>query len=101
MENFGGLPVWHASIALWYKLVGPRPLSTWSDIDRRFALAKLDQILFGVGDHENEWVEYGQSALHKRRRLTRREVRQLREDQPNLPVFTTGCAVDYAGVIMP
>ena len=56
----------------------------------------LDMLLLGVGDEQHEWIQMGEIAIHKRRRLTPAECRML---PSSLPVFTNGCAAEYAKAV--
>lgn len=68
------------------------PVSEWPNTVRRDASELQNRILAGVG---GEWQqdEIGESAVHRRRRLSEAEMVALYQVRPTCPVFTHGEAL--------
>jgi hypothetical protein len=92
---FGGMPVWHVSVARVAKdrrSIKPRAL--WSVAEIRHAARIAVTALMGVGvaDKSYQWEENGEGAIHIRRRLSQPEIDLLHQQRPTCPVFTHGVA---------
>ena len=87
------MPVWHVSIAR-ISRSGDRLLMVgeWPNNVRIQASALADKVLAGVG---GTWQmdEIGDSAIHRRRRLSAEEMRLLYQINHSFPVFTHGQAL--------
>lgn len=91
LERFDGLPVWHASVALWRNLHGPASTRTWTASEMGSASLFMSCALSGVGG-ETVMDEVGEVAIHRRIRLTPAEILALSRVNPRCPVFTHGKA---------
>jgi len=75
---FQGRALWHCSIALWSRTTGkPTLTSSWGRDYRRIAASVAIAVLRGVGDTDQEIVEFGDTAVHRRRCMTTGEQATL------------------------
>lgn len=68
------MPVWHVSIAV---LILKRPMrcARWNELERIFAEREAVALLEGVGRVNDDDFEFGETALHLRRRINDREMK--------------------------
>ena len=68
MESYGGVPVWHASVAI-HEPAGVKPVNAWSPADWARAELALRRLLRGVGEGEYMTDTTG-TTLQMRRRIS-------------------------------
>ncbi len=76
MESYGGVPVWHASVAVRGQLALV-PVADWTAKERAEVERLMGRALRGVGNRSIEWREDGIHALHVRRRINDEELRVI------------------------
>ncbi len=76
---FDGLPLWHSSIAfLWWNGL-PVLLNHWAeDLLPTCEQLLRDELLAGIGDYAQEYIQIGDCAFHFRRCCSAREIEQLK-----------------------
>lgn len=76
---FDGLPLWHCSIAFLSWNGFPVPLSHWVDILFQTCEQLMrNELLAGIGDDSQEYIQIGDCACHLRRCCSAKEVEQLK-----------------------
>lgn len=76
---FDGLPLWHCSVALLSWNGFPVPLNHWVDILFQTCEQLMrDELLAGIGDETQEYIQIADGACHLRRCCSAKEVEQLK-----------------------
>lgn len=68
MESYGGVPVWHASVAI-HEPTGCRPIVAWSSADWARVEVALRRLLRGVGEGE-DMIDTTGTTMQMRRRIS-------------------------------
>jgi hypothetical protein len=86
--------VWHVSVARINRAGDALiPVTQWPNNVLRQAKDLQDAVLRGVGGTDWQRDEVGESAIHRRRRLSAEEMRLLHQVNSQCPVFTHGKAM--------